>query len=377
LITTTDNTGVNGFTGGDYNDHFNGTSAGCPNAAAVVALILSINPNLTGQAARNILERTCFKIPNGNFQANVSGQPNGTWSNQAGYGRVDAAMAVREALLPLVNISGDFRFCTTSNNYSITNLPAGATVQWQANPSYLVTINSPNATQTTITRNYDGAFTLSATITLPCNVGQVNLLSMFTIVAGPPTIDFVQFNNPNGSAYGWCSNLSGNVYTISSSDNDAWFDLEVRAWPSYSLVYSSQGGYTGTSGYLPSGFYIFRARGSNSCGTGNWYETEVENYECTGGGGEGEFRILATPNPATGNLYVKINQKKSAAIDNNKDEKIQYLLYDTRQANPLRQWTFTNTPAYQRLDIHGIKAGQYVLVVRKGKWRQSTQVIIQ
>jgi len=97
LIPSTDNTGVNGFDPSDYNERFNGTSAACPNAAGVIALILSANPNLTGNQARKILEQTCFKFSNLVFQTGVPNQPNGTWNSQAGYGRINAELAVCQA----------------------------------------------------------------------------------------------------------------------------------------------------------------------------------------------------------------------------------------------------------------------------------------
>lgn len=71
-----------------YVNNFNGTSSATPNTAAVLALMLSANPNLTGQQARNILESTCDKVGGYNYQSNISGQPNGTWSTDAGYGRI-------------------------------------------------------------------------------------------------------------------------------------------------------------------------------------------------------------------------------------------------------------------------------------------------
>lgn len=41
-IFTTDISGISGYTASDYNSDFNGTSSACPNAAGVVALILSV-----------------------------------------------------------------------------------------------------------------------------------------------------------------------------------------------------------------------------------------------------------------------------------------------------------------------------------------------
>ena len=145
-ITTTDNVGNNGFVFGDYNDHFDGTSSACPNAAAVVALILSSNQNLTGQQARNLLEQNCFKIPNGNFQTNVSGQPNGTWSNQAGYGRVDAERCVRAALAFTLTRSEINTNCET---ITVTaNVQQGSTLTWETTGGLLINGNSSPQTLT-------------------------------------------------------------------------------------------------------------------------------------------------------------------------------------------------------------------------------------
>jgi hypothetical protein len=82
--------------GSAYTPDFNGTSSACPNAAGVMALILSVNPNLTIDEARETLETTCDKV-GGYSYYNKSGQPNGTWSDDLGYGRVNAYRAVHKA----------------------------------------------------------------------------------------------------------------------------------------------------------------------------------------------------------------------------------------------------------------------------------------
>ncbi|CAA6828816.1 MAG: Unknown protein [uncultured Aureispira sp.] len=93
-IATTDALGSNGYDGGDYEYTFNGTSAACPNAAAVMALILSVDSSLTAERARAIIDTTAERV--GGY-AYTTNDTYGTWSNELGYGRVNAFLAVSMA----------------------------------------------------------------------------------------------------------------------------------------------------------------------------------------------------------------------------------------------------------------------------------------
>lgn len=79
---------------------FTGTSAACPQVAAVAALVLSINPNLTSKEVCDIIEKTAQKVGSKSYST-YSNRPNGTWNEYMGYGLVDVTAAVKAAKLTL------------------------------------------------------------------------------------------------------------------------------------------------------------------------------------------------------------------------------------------------------------------------------------
>ncbi|MGB3799735.1 MAG: S8 family serine peptidase, partial [Lewinella sp.] len=83
---------VDGRDRGRYHKHFGGTSAATPLVAGICGLMLSANPDLTAREVKAILEQTADKI------GSPAGYDASGWSNQFGFGRVNAERAVAEAV---------------------------------------------------------------------------------------------------------------------------------------------------------------------------------------------------------------------------------------------------------------------------------------
>ncbi|WP_427452842.1 S8 family serine peptidase [Litorimonas sp. WD9-15] len=123
-IFTTDRTGTDGYSSTDYTSGFSGTSAAAPQIAGVVALMLEANPDLGWRDVQKILAASAVHVgsdigaaantgsaSNGGFEQatqtdgstwfwNAAGNWNGGgqhFSNDYGYGAVDATAAVRLA----------------------------------------------------------------------------------------------------------------------------------------------------------------------------------------------------------------------------------------------------------------------------------------
>jgi hypothetical protein len=86
ILPTTDIAGAGGYSSGDYDLWFNGTSCSTPYAAGVCALILSVNPTWTPAQVRSQLVTTAIDI--------VNVESGAGWDRYSGYGMVDAAAAV-------------------------------------------------------------------------------------------------------------------------------------------------------------------------------------------------------------------------------------------------------------------------------------------
>ncbi|MCH7813082.1 MAG: S8 family serine peptidase [Planctomycetes bacterium] len=134
-IVTTDVTDAAGYPGAGYNDGtdpfelsdpdytktFGGTSAACPIAAGVAALVISVNPELTATQVRVILQHTADQIsPDDAGYRGVT-----TRSDTYGYGRVNATRAVAAASQSAIN--GGF---TWPDRVANVRLTGGDNLSW-------------------------------------------------------------------------------------------------------------------------------------------------------------------------------------------------------------------------------------------------------
>lgn len=199
------------------------------------------------------------------------------------------------------------------------------------------------------------------------------------VTVGTPEISFISFTNPVNSDSYWCSSDYGNLFSVEPAISGVNYQANLLYWPSLTL-YRSNLFATPTSdpfGYVPTGWYVFQIRATNVCGNSSWYEQEVEYVDCSLGYQNENFTISSSPNPAERELYVTIANETPEVKALSKSESVIFSLSEFFTGQVVKQWNFKNDQNQQKLNIWGVRPGQYMLTVSKGKYKQSTKVIIK
>lgn len=205
-VTTTDRMGANGYESGNYTTRFGGTSAACPQVSGVVALMLSVNPNLTESQVHSILETTATDMGATGFD------------NTFGFGRVNACAALSQTISTLA-ISGSDQICSSGTyTYSIPGLPTGTTVTWSTTGN--LTVSSSNTANPVTVSGSNGYGTLSATVASPCG----------TVVLQPKqiTIGIPGNSNTIQGPYSMCPGDAQNFYTQAVDGSTYTWDMDYN-----------------------------------------------------------------------------------------------------------------------------------------------------
>jgi subtilisin family serine protease len=223
-IYTCDISGSSGYSTGDYTATFNGTSSATPNAAGVMALILSVNPSLSMTQARQIIELSCDKVGGYTYTAGVTNQPNGTWSNDLGYGRVNAFSALQLAnpqpctnppVVASTNASPNVICSPATISLSLSGIlfGTGQTYQWQSSPN--------NTTYTPIS----GATNSSYSASVSSSTWFRCVVTCVTAVASTPVQ--VVYNNPTINTFPYTENFDATSgipcgWTVVDANSDGY-----------------------------------------------------------------------------------------------------------------------------------------------------------
>ena len=272
-------------------------------------------------------------------------------------------------------IAGPDLICT-SGTFTIPGLQRGVIITFTITPGGLVT-PSGTGNSITLTRNGSSAGVVTLTASLGAGCSAPTTISRQIIIGNP--------DPPEGTTY-----VTSNYYTISQTQivtPQFWFMPAGQT--GYVTYYISDVRYTPTSWLTLSGntpiisadkrtlyFTIntgqtasYQLTAQGPCGT------FIKNFGATvlqGGG----FSVTPSPNPATESLKINISNESKEVAALSTVENIVISLYEFNTNKLAKEWNFKNNQKQFSLNVSGLKKGQYILVVSKGKYKQSAQILI-
>lgn len=273
-------------------------------------------------------------------------------------------------------VEGEALICNgSSETYTLNSIPSGVTTTWQVS-GHLQIISSTNTSVTVkqVSPTANGVGYVKAILG--------SITSELEVFVGTTEINYTSFYNnaANGTGY-LCSSHYGNMYNIADgSPPNTTYQYRLLKHPNLNVVYTSPTGRS-SSGEInytaSSGWYTFEARGTNTCGTSDWFGTDVEYVDCNEGGGggdegeDGEFVIM--PNPVSESFTIVKKNNSQSATFNFETKKVTYELYNFNMSLIKKG----NLKESQQIDISSLKKGLYILKIISKTKVETHRIIIE
>jgi len=258
----------------------------------------------------------------------------------------------------IISLAGNADMCQPTT-FTVTK-PANANVTWSATPGGIVGFNPVGPTtnpSTTATRITNGNVVISATIT---GCGTPVSLTM-PVSIGPPVVN-ISYSMSGSCVNGYqtwslnatsSSTVSSWLWTVDNPSSGSWY-IHYPNSPSTMVDVSGGGGISVTA--------------SNICGN---TKTGVTIYSNCG------FYIMASPNPATDNVTVSVDESKNVTDAKQKKVMIYQINVIDIFGNLRKQYKYAGV-RNSVVSLSGLPGGTYTIQAFDGaSWSEGLQVLKQ
>lgn len=327
-----------------------GTSFSTAMVSGVIALMLSVNPNLTPSEVKNILHSTSAQIEGYSF--------NNGWNQQVGYGLLNAHAAVKQAFQ--IDITGPSIMCS-QELFSISGMPIN---------DNNVILNSHSSTGISIEVSSNlNIISYSHGI---LNVQKVengqgyiavyykgNLISLKIFWVGEPIITGLSLDG-----------RTLHINTVSSSFiYDDSYTLRING-----EEYMIWGGLGSIPDNLTDGYYYAEVFCSNDCGESNHYSTLIHL------GGVGDTSYQASFKPILGIITItRLHNEHQTLFDSGevyeKQEIVPYTIINTENGRCTSTGVIPHSGG--TINISNLKKGCYILTIKpKGEKEETFKFVL-
>ena len=255
-----------------------------------------------------------------------------------------------------LSTSATTNFCVgTTRTYTVSGVPAGATIAWSTSNSSVATVPAGSSgTSVVVTGVGNGNVQVKATVT-QCTY--VNSTFLNVNVGLPAPVLAITGADDN------CPFVTANTSNVSGTSGFNW-TLDAVPQSIHRSTISFQN--------LPGSHYICVTY-TNACGT----SAQTCGYSsCPAGGG----MLLASPNPSNGIFTISVNpstQTQTAKTANAAaTERLFRIRVSDQSGNIKKEFSYPNGVSRTTVDLSSLQNGTYILQTFNNKSWNSTQIVI-